>query len=75
MIALKTYLVGFSVKFYIQITLSEIVKEKDFLQQLWAVAVYTGRESKMALNMKITKNKFSSLEASLNKVLVIQNWC
>jgi hypothetical protein len=75
MIALKTYLVGFSVKFYIQITLSEIVKEKDFLQQLWAVAVYTGRESKMALNMKITKNKFSSLEASLNTVLVIQNWC
>ena len=32
--------------------------------------MYTGRESKMALNTKITKNKFSSLEGSLNKVLL-----
>jgi hypothetical protein len=33
------------------------------------VAVYTGKETKISLNTKITNNKFSTLESSLNRIL------
>ena len=34
------------------------------------MAVYTGKESKMALNTKITNVKFSTIEKSLNRLLL-----
>ena len=34
---------------------------------MYAVCVYAGTQTKISLNSKITKNKFSSIERSLNK--------
>lgn len=39
-------------------------------KEVWAVSVYTGSETKMTLNTKITHNKFSSIEKSLNRLLI-----
>ena len=38
--------------------------------QVFACCVYAGTQNKISLNSKITKNKFSTLERSLNKYLV-----
>ncbi|XP_037075054.1 probable phospholipid-transporting ATPase IF isoform X2 [Pollicipes pollicipes] len=37
---------------------------------IYGCAIYTGRDTKLALNLKITSNKFSSVEKSMNKFLV-----
>ena len=36
-------------------------------REVYAVCVYAGTQTKISLNSKITKNKFSSIERSLNK--------
>ena len=36
-------------------------------RETYAVCVYAGTQTKISLNSKITKNKFSSIERSLNK--------
>ncbi|RWS10698.1 putative phospholipid-transporting ATPase IF-like protein [Dinothrombium tinctorium] len=38
---------------------------------VYGVAVYTGRETKMALNSRLTSNKFSSIEKTVNKSLIL----
>ena len=48
---------------------ADLLKKINLLQ-VWAVAVYTGKETKMALNTKITNNKFSTVENSLNRLLL-----
>ncbi|XP_042236213.1 LOW QUALITY PROTEIN: phospholipid-transporting ATPase IF-like [Homarus americanus] len=37
---------------------------------VYGVAIYTGEETKMALNSKMTSNKFSTVEKSMNNFLV-----
>ena len=37
---------------------------------VYGVAVYTGADSKMSMNAKITRNKFSTVEKTMNKYLV-----
>ena len=44
-----------------------VLKNTD---QVFACCVYAGTQNKISLNSKITKNKFSTLERSLNKYLV-----
>ena len=39
-------------------------------EEVFACCVYAGTQTKISLNSKITKNKFSTLEKSLNKYLV-----
>ena len=39
-------------------------------QEIFGVCVYAGKETKIHLNSKITHNKFSSIEHSLNKFLL-----
>ena len=39
-------------------------------ESVFACCVYSGTDTKISLNSKITKNKFSTLERSLNKYLV-----
>ena len=36
-------------------------------REVYAACVYAGTQTKISLNSKITKNKFSSIERSLNK--------
>ena len=38
---------------------------------VFACCVYAGTQTKISLNSKITKNKFSTLERSLNKYLIV----
>ncbi|XP_042878523.1 phospholipid-transporting ATPase IF-like [Penaeus japonicus] len=38
--------------------------------RIYGVAVYTGRETKMALNSKLKNNKFSTVEKSMNYFLI-----
>ena len=38
---------------------------------MFACCVYAGTQTKISLNSKITKNKFSTLERSLNKYLIV----
>jgi magnesium-transporting ATPase (P-type) len=39
-------------------------------REVYAVCVYAGTQTKMSLNSKITKNKFSTIERSLNRYLL-----
>ena len=44
------------------------LKETDFV---FGVAVYSGKQTKMMLNLKITSNKFSTAEKTMNKLIVV----
>jgi hypothetical protein len=39
-------------------------------REVYAVCVYAGTQTKISLNSKITKNKFSTIERSLNRYLL-----
>lgn len=39
-------------------------------EKIYGVAVYTGEETKMALNTKMTRNKFSTVEIKMNYYLI-----
>ena len=39
-------------------------------REVYGVCVYAGTQTKMSLNSKITKNKFSTIERSLNRYLL-----
>ena len=45
-----------------------VLKNTD---HVFACCVYAGTQTKISLNSKITKNKFSTLERSLNKYLIV----
>ena len=44
-----------------------MLKNTDYM---YGVAIYTGEDTKMSMNSKMTGNKFSTVEKSMNKYLI-----
>ena len=44
-----------------------MLKNTDYM---YGVAIYTGEDPKMSMNSKMTGNKFSTVEKSMNKYLI-----